>query len=213
MLAVTTARGTSALDHSVVSAVCFVWGLLARYRMNSDKEVASSLRSQFSLFIQRRGADSLEETSGQAGVSRGDESSLPHSRGTVSYPRQFNSMSPTIMSQCVWGEPFQSVFPTATPTSNFPVAILLSLMVRTSRQTFLHLRSEVLRATTSTPPTYVFRLRILARIFFSIYHEALAKFLFWGGSSFELMRSSCILQSAECPASKRVLPSLKAHCV
>ena len=55
MLAVTTARGTSALDHSVVSAVCFVWGLLARYRMNSDKEVASSLRSQFSLFIQRRG--------------------------------------------------------------------------------------------------------------------------------------------------------------
>ena len=76
MLAVTTARGTSALDHSAVSAVCFVWGLLARCRMNSDKEVASSLRSQFSLFIQRRGADSLEETSGQAGVSCGDESSL-----------------------------------------------------------------------------------------------------------------------------------------
>ena len=31
----------------------------------------------------------------------------------MSYPRQFNSM-------CVWGEPFQAVFPTVTPTSNFP---------------------------------------------------------------------------------------------
>ena len=72
MLAVTTARGTSALDHSAVSAVCFVWGLLARCRMNSDKEVASSLRSQSTLFSQWRGADSLEETSGRAGVSRGD---------------------------------------------------------------------------------------------------------------------------------------------
>ena len=55
-LAVTKDRGTNALDHSDVSALCLVEGLLARCGdTNSDKEVARSLRSQSPLFIQRRG--------------------------------------------------------------------------------------------------------------------------------------------------------------
>ena len=99
MLAVTKDRGTNALDHSDVSALCLVEGLLARFDdTNSYKEVARSLRSQSPLLIQGRGADSLEETSGQAGVSRGDESSLPYSRETVSYPRQFNHITTDYVS-------------------------------------------------------------------------------------------------------------------
>ena len=98
-LAVTKARRTNALDHGGVSALCLVEGLLARCGdTNSDKEVARSLRSQSPLLIQGRGAGSLEETSGQAGVSRGDESSLPYSRGTVSYPRQFNHITTDYVS-------------------------------------------------------------------------------------------------------------------
>ena len=72
-LAVTKVRRTNAPEHSEVSALCLVEGLLARCGENSDKEVASSLRSQSPLFSQGRGADSLEETPGRAGVSRGDE--------------------------------------------------------------------------------------------------------------------------------------------
>ena len=54
-LAVTKARRTNALDHGGVSALCLVEGLPARCGdTNSDKEVARSLRSQSSLFIQRR---------------------------------------------------------------------------------------------------------------------------------------------------------------
>ena len=98
-LAVTKDRGTNALDHSDVSALCLVEGLLARFGdTNSDKEVARSLRSQSPLLFQGREADYLEETSGQAGVSRGDESSLPYSRETVSYPRQFNHVTTDYVS-------------------------------------------------------------------------------------------------------------------
>ena len=128
-LAVAKDRGTNALDHSDVSALCLVEGLLARCVKNSDKEVASSLRSQSPLLIQGRGAGSLEETSGQAGVSRGDESSLPHSRGTVSYPRQFNHItadyvSPTQLHSLSYPRKRRS-FPACSPLeSSHPFARL-----------------------------------------------------------------------------------------
>jgi len=87
MLAVTKDRGTNALDHSDVSALCLVEGLPARCGdTNSYKEVARSLRSQSPLLIQRRGADSRRECG-----------SLPREK-TVSYPGQFNHITTDYVS-------------------------------------------------------------------------------------------------------------------
>ena len=94
MLAVTTARGTSALDHSAVSAVCFVWELLARCRTTThvDKGMANSFRSRSSLFTQRRGAEFLGGMSGIAGIPKGRG---PYTGRTASYPGSASSTSTT----------------------------------------------------------------------------------------------------------------------
>jgi len=118
MLAVTKDRGTNALDHSDVSALCLVEGLPARCGdTNSDKEVARSLRSQSPLFIQRRGADSRRECG-----------SLPREK-TVSYPGQFNHItadhvSPTQLYSLSYPRKRRS-FPACSPLeSSHPFARL-----------------------------------------------------------------------------------------
>ena len=82
-----------ALDHSAVSALRLVGGLLAEgCRMYPGKGMASSFRSRSSSFTRRRGAELLGGMSGRAGIACGK----PHPGKTVSYPCSVNSISTTI---------------------------------------------------------------------------------------------------------------------
>ena len=82
-----------ALDHSAVSALRLVGGLLAEgCRMYPCKGMASSFQSQSSSFTRRRGAELMGGMSGRAGIPCGK----PHPGKTVSYPRSVSSISTTI---------------------------------------------------------------------------------------------------------------------
>ena len=106
-LTVTIARGTNALDHSVVHAQCVVWGLLTRCGKEANWIVLLS-RWRFSLCIQGERMGFQEEksleaaSSGRADVSRGDtHSSEPVSHFPQPYyiandlvsPAQLHSLS------------------------------------------------------------------------------------------------------------------------
>ena len=162
------ARRTNALDQSDVSALCLVWGLPARVKRIQIK--GRQARSSSNLLCFGRGGEQILWM--VTGVVRG-------LREAVSYHRQFNHITNTTdyvsrhthtaspilvrdvpLQHVLLSEAAQPVLLSraATPTSIFQAVYILSLMVGTSRQTFLHLRSEVSCATTSTPPTYAFRL-------------------------------------------------------
>ena len=82
-----------ALDHSAVSALRLVGGLLAtRCRMYPGKSMANSFQSRSSSFTQRRGAEFLGGMSGIADIPKGRG---PYPGRTASDPGSANSTSTT----------------------------------------------------------------------------------------------------------------------